>query len=367
MPPADRQDAAAARQPQPTLFADDFPFRRFPRTRYQGSKRKTAQAIVQHLRRFDFHSVLDAFGGTGAVSYAMKCAGKAVTYNDNLAFNHQIGLALIENNSVTLSEADIAGIVTPQPGVAYGDFIERTFAGVYFTDDENRWLDVAIANIGRMPDPARRALAWFALCQSAMAKRPYNLFHRRNLYMRTADVPRTFGNKATWDRPFQDHFTVFAAEANRAVIDTGVACQARCGDAAEAPGRFDLVYLDPPYINASGLGVDYRAFYHFLEGLLRYQDWDGLIDRTSRHLELRRAAAGWTDPELFLDLLAALVARHEESVIALSYRTDGLPAIDDIRGVLRRLRARVEVLSEQSCQYVLSTSRETREVLVTAA
>ena len=68
---------------------------RFPTTRYQGSKRKLADSILCALRDLEFTTVLDAFGGTGAVAHAFKRAGKVVTYNDLLAFNHQIGLALI--------------------------------------------------------------------------------------------------------------------------------------------------------------------------------------------------------------------------------------------------------------------------------
>ena len=58
---------------------------RFPRTRYQGSKRKLAATIVEQLRDLEFTTVLDAFGGTGAVSHAFKAIGKHVTYNDVLA------------------------------------------------------------------------------------------------------------------------------------------------------------------------------------------------------------------------------------------------------------------------------------------
>ncbi|MCH7475836.1 MAG: DNA adenine methylase, partial [Gemmatimonadetes bacterium] len=106
---------------------------RFPRTRYQGSKRKFAKAILDRLANLDFTTVLDAFGGTGSVSHAFKCAGKQVTYNDILAFNHKIGLSLIENDHVRINQEDVASIGQKRCGVAYGDFIERTFAGIYFT------------------------------------------------------------------------------------------------------------------------------------------------------------------------------------------------------------------------------------------
>ena len=134
--------------------------RPFPRTRYQGSKRKLAGAIIEQVRELTFTTVLDAFGGTGAVSHASKCAGKQVTYNDVLEFNHQIGLALIENDSIRLEDDESAAVGQRQHGVVYGDFIERTFEGIYFTTEENRWLDVAVANVRGLSCPYKRAIAW---------------------------------------------------------------------------------------------------------------------------------------------------------------------------------------------------------------
>jgi len=75
----------------------------FPSTRFQGSKLKIVDWIWDNVKVLEFNSVLDAFGGTGSVSYMLK--GKVVYYNDILKFNHYIGLALIENESTNLSEA----------------------------------------------------------------------------------------------------------------------------------------------------------------------------------------------------------------------------------------------------------------------
>lgn len=68
----------------------------FPSTRYQGSKAKLAQWIWEQIAGLDFTTCLDAFGGTGAVAFRLKRAGKAVTYNDLLRFNYFFGLAFIE-------------------------------------------------------------------------------------------------------------------------------------------------------------------------------------------------------------------------------------------------------------------------------
>lgn len=338
----------------------------FPPTRYQGSKRKLADAIVEELGAIDYHTVLDAFGGSGAVAYAFKRAAKDVTYNDVLAFNHQIGIALIENSSVLPAPTLADAIAARAPGAHYDDFIARTFRGIYFTDDENTWLDVAVANVRRIADRYHRALAWFAVIQAAIAKRPYNLFHRRNLSMRTADVPRSFGNKASWDRSFDDHVRTFLAQAGRAVFDSGVACRALCHDVFDVPGQFDLVYIDPPYLNRAGTGVDYRDFYHFLEGMVRYDDWPEMIDRSSKHLRLSRREDPWLNPDRCCDMYRRLFDRFRASTLVVSYRSDGTPAIDQLEAWLRDVKPRVRVVTGRRHQYALSTKRDTRQVLLIA-
>ncbi len=339
-------------------------FNCFPRTRYQGSKRKLAGAILTGMRNYEFTTVLDAFGGTGAVSYALKCAGKQVTYNDLLAFNHQIGLALIENDAARLDDEEIEAIGAKQADAEYGDFIERTFAGIYFTNEENRWLDIAVGNIRRLACSYKRAVAWFAVFQAAMVKRPYNLFHRNNLYMRTADVERSFGNKAGWDRSFVDHFRVFTGQANAAVVDSGGKCRAICHDALQIEPGYDLVYIDTPYINHSGIGVNYREFYHFLEGMVRYDDWPTMVDFDSKHRRLIREHDPWSDASSCRNVFRRLFERFRDSILVVSYRSDGIPSIDELGDMLRNVKRHIRVIDGPSYQYALSTNRRTREVLL---
>ncbi len=351
---------AASRTEQPLLF--DHPV--MPQTRFQGSKRKLADWILQNLSGLEFDTVLDAFGGTGSISHAFKRAGKSVTYNDRLRFNHLIGLALIENAGRTLSPDEVERVVARDDGRTYDDFIERTFHDIYFTDDENRWLDAAVANIDRLEDPYARAIAFFALFQAALAKRPYNLFHRRNLYMRNADVKRSFGNKKTWDTPFEDHFRKFVAEANQAVFDNGKPCRSTAADCQAIEGAFDLVYIDTPYMNARGVGVSYRDFYHFLEGLTDCAHWSERIDWSSKHLRLTPEPDVWSSPDQVEAAFDALFERFAGSILAVSYRSDGIPSIATLKRSLARHKGRVDVQFHDRYQYALSTNRKSREVLL---
>lgn len=340
----------------------DYPF---PSTRYQGSKRKLVDWIWDNVQHLEFNTVLDVFGGTGVVSHLFKNAGKQVTYNDALAFNQTIGLGLIENTQYTLTAGEIDRILTVQAGVQYPDFIQRHFKDIYFTDAENVWLDQIVHNITHQLDnPYKQALARFALFQACIIKRPYNLFHRANLYMRTSEVKRSFGNKTTWDTPFETHFRVFIQQANEAVFNNGQQNVALQCDALETPIGADLVYIDPPYLNQKGTGVDYRGFYHFLEGIVRYDDWAEMIDLKSKHRRLIPEKSAWQTASQIAEVFEAVIARHQGSILVISYRDDGIPSKDQLIAMLRQYKSQVHEAS-QPIKYALA-HKKSHELLLIA-
>jgi adenine-specific DNA methylase len=343
----------------------------FPSTRYQGSKRKLVPWILSCLEQLEFESALDVFGGTGSVSYALKKQRKRVHYNDYLRFNQQIGLALIENQreqvpETTLDKVLAAGSSAKDSAPSEDGFIAQTFSGVYFTDEENRWLDAVVPSIAAVQAPLQRAILWSALGQAALIKRPYNLFHRANLDMRQRDVQRSFGNKVTWDRPFAEYLARFVHEYNEAVFDSGVECRSTCLDAQTLRPDTDLVYMDPPYTNSRGKGVDYHGFYHFLEGTLDYDNWSDQLDRGRRHMPLLRRSNPWNQASLVPGAFEEIFSACESvPLLALSYRADGLPSVADLKSMLKRFGRTVDVHEVRSYQYALS-GRKAGEVLLIA-
>ncbi|HID30698.1 MAG TPA: DNA methyltransferase, partial [Desulfobacterales bacterium] len=325
---------------QLTFDWPDLQVKRLPSTRYQGSKAKLVRRIGEIVKELPFDTVLDAFGGTGVVGYWLKQEGKRVTYNDFLRFNYLIGLALIENNRVTLSDTDVDMLLCPQPGRAYKTFIADTFQGIYYTDEENRWLDIVVQNIAALQDKYKQAMAYYALFQACLVKRPFNLFHRRNLYLRFAEVDRSFGNKVTWDTPFEVHFRAFVDEINSLVLDNGRENRALNEDVENIEGDFDLVYIDPPYISRRGIGVDYHHFYHFLEGMTRYDRWPEMVDYTSKHRRLRPIYSPWTDKGAIHDAFRRLFNRFRDAILVVSYRSDGIPSIEALERMMRAVKNR---------------------------
>jgi adenine-specific DNA methylase len=338
----------------------------FPSTRYQGSKAKLVDWIWDQIADLDFTTCLDAFGGTGAVAYRLKQAGKRVTYNDLLRFNYEFGLALIENSRTPLSFEEIDWLLTRHSAITYPHFVQDNFADIYFTAEENAWIDQTMTNIRQLADPYKFALAFFALAQACIIMRPYNLFHRKNLYIRLAEVNRSFGNKTTWDRPFEEWFRVFANEANRAVFDNSQVNQALNLDAVEVPGEYDLVYIDTPYIAGSGVAVNYLDFYHFLEGLLVYPEWDQHIDHRSKHRRFKPRPNEWTDKNRIHGAFERLFERYRQSTLVISYRSDGIPAESELIDLLRCYKSEVRVERYGQYKYALSLNAESQEVFLIA-
>ncbi|MBL1133968.1 MAG: DNA methyltransferase [Chloroflexi bacterium] len=347
---------------QPALFPEYTT--QFPSTRYQGSKAKLADWIWQQIEQLPFTTCLDAFGGTGAVAYRLKQANKQVTYNDLLRFNYYFGLALVENSHTFLEQSDIEWILTFHTNIEYPDFISQNFSGIYFTDDENGWLDRTISNIRQLQDPYKFALAFFALCQACIVKRPYNLFHRKNLYVRLAEVERTFGNKTSWDKPFEEWFRIFAEEANQAIFDNSRQNSAIHYDASQVPGNFDLVYIDPPYTHPNGTGTDYLGFYHFLEGLTVYNEWGQHIDRKSKHLRLKTRPNQWVNKNTMTAAFEEVFERFQNSILVVSYRSDGIPSESVLVDLLKRYKSNVVVSRFGQYQYALSKNVNSEEILL---
>lgn len=340
----------------------------YPSTRYTGSKRRFLEWIWQHVKDLKFNSALDVFGGTASVSLLFKRQGKKAHYNDLLRFNQIIGKAVVENDSVIVTDDDVERVTNHSSG-EHPDFIQKHYQGIFFLDHENAWLDMVVNNIRAVRNAYKRSILFAALFQACLAKRPFNLFHRANLYLRTSKVKRTFGNKTTWERPFPELLKRYVAEYNKAVFSNRKKNLVVGGfDALSVPNGVDLVYCDPPYFASdSSQGIDYLSFYHFLEGLANYSKWEKKIyqngssyPKYSGNDDIKRFCKKADISSTF----QSLIERFQDNIIVLSYQSGGTPTKSEIIGMFRSIGKRVRVY-EKPHRYVLS-SKQKRELLFIA-
>lgn len=306
----------------------------FPTTRYYGSKRRQMDWLREEFFRLEGCSALDAFGGTGAVSHLLSQLGWDVTYNDAFQFNTISARALFSSRKVLLSAANVASIlraVQPQPG-----FIHATFAGLYFTDEENAWLDGFMTALAHV-EPACKDLLLYCLFQACLKKRPYNLFHRANLKLRQSRVEVQFGNRTTWEKSFAEHILSTFEEVQQMKRSLGRNVRVTAGGSAEeiAPG-YDFVYIDPPYFKRARATESYLSRYHFLEGLARYEEWPQLLDAGDRLRRIHASAINeWTDKTALTRNIEALIQKHRKAKFALSYVSGEHPSEEELFALFR--------------------------------
>jgi len=333
-------------------------------TRFQGSKKRVLGWLLSNIGLEDLEpgTFFDAFSGSGIVSYSFAQKGWEVTACDQLWHCGQAVEAFIGNQAQLdvnqlLSEIDSSPIGPFQ-------FLVSEYEDIFFPLDELRWLARAANRISQLP-PDEWAVAGWALSQSALSKRPYNLFHRANLNMRTREVKRSFGNKTTWEKPFPDHFRKFAAEALKFRLPDAPRPHVIVGNACDVQGDFDLVYIDPPYLDSKGKSPPYRDFYGFLDLLIK-PNLSKTITSGKAHKPLMSGFDEmWSSEERATETFGRLFAQHHASTLVLSYRDDGRPTIDELKEILGEYKSDIEVV-KVPISYALAHRAPAHETLLIA-
>lgn len=305
---------------------------RFPKTKYMGSKQALLPFILHHITRLNFTRVLDAFSGSGCVGYALKLHGAEVHTNDFLKFAFHIARATIENDFVSLDDADVAALL--RPNRRRQDLIERTFSDLYFSSEENAFLDNLWANTQEVQDSMKRSLALAAACRAAMKKRPRGIF--------------TFTGKKGWDGRrdlrlgMKDQFLTAVAQFNEAVFPNHQTNKAYCQDVFDVdPNGYDLVYIDSPYISPFS-DCDYTRRYHFVEGFCTY--WDG-VEILSHTLtkKIRSYPTSFSSKAGAVNAFSRLFHHFRNSILAVSYSSNGIPSERQMTKLIREYKRKVEV------------------------
>ena len=130
---------------------------KFPEPQYLGAKYLFRHWIEQFIDRERVHTVLDAFGGSQSISFFFKQNGFQTLTNDFLSFNHQIGLALVENKSEKLTQEDIEILFSGNQDPSYFNLFEETFTNIFFERSETVFLDAFRSNIERLANQYKKA------------------------------------------------------------------------------------------------------------------------------------------------------------------------------------------------------------------
>lgn len=230
------------------------------------------------------------------------------------------------------------------PGRVYQTIIEDNFEDIYYPREENRLIDTVIQNISFLNDD-ERASAYYVLFQSCMIKRPFNIFHRRNLNLRTSFIKANFGNKTTWEQSFESLFVKFTQELNEFQFAVLPRVEVSNMSALHCDREADLVYIDTPYFREKqSAAITYHNRYHFLEGLMHYEDIPEQINNEKVNREIKFGKNHeFEQRSHYVEDLNDLLSHHQNSTIALSYTSAGFPSIDELCEIIGQYKEQIIV------------------------
>lgn len=249
----------------------------FPMPQYLGSKTKYINNII-NLIPSDVKSILDAFSGSGIVSYSLKQRYYNVISNDLLTYNSLITKALIENNTIKLSDIDIEMLFEKNKNKK--NFIEKEFTDLYYTKDECIFLDNLHSNIQKLDNEYKKAIAFSAIGRTLIRKILFAYFcHTKAIEYRK--IEKHWKRNPVINDDIKKLFRSYLIEYNNAIIDNEKKNVSYNSDILTTIDKInvDMVYFDPPY---GGTHSDYSAYYHFLETYINYWEDAKLYNNTKQ-------------------------------------------------------------------------------------
>ena len=304
----------------------------YPPTRYMGSKKKLLPYIQDIAKQFSFESALDLFSGSGVVGYLFKTMGKKVYTNDYMAMNATVSRAMIANNHQVLTEKEIDSLFVENPEAS--TFIQDSFSGLYYSDEENAVIDLVRSNITKLPNATKRAIAKSALIRACLKKRARGIF--------TYTGFRYDDGRADLRMSMEEQIRNAIRLINGAIFDNGQSNSARHGDAMTVRFKADLAYLDPPYYSPLS-DNEYVRRYHFVEGLAR--DWKGVAmqwhTKTKKFKNYPTPFSSRSGAEYAFD---KLFSHLRSSILLVSYSSNSLPTKDELVSLMSKYKRHVEVI-----------------------
>lgn len=231
-------------------------------TNYIGSKQKLVDWIWKHTPE-GVGTVLDAFSGSAVVAYMYKTKGLQVIANDRLRYCHHAAKAIIENNSVRLSEDEIEALLADNAKA--GSFVQDNFKGIFFAKGVHALIDTIRSNCDKLSG-FKKDIALFGLGKTCMSgKGGFGHFSSSTDYGRRQDTPDEF----------KDRLRKNLQRINALVFDNDKENKAYRQDINDLlpKAKAYLAYFDPPYATEFST-TNYERAYHFVEGLMTY--WEGL-------------------------------------------------------------------------------------------
>ncbi|MEP0711486.1 DNA adenine methylase [Algoriphagus sp.] len=309
---------------------------RYPLMRYMGSKNKLVPWIHEALKSLEFESALDAFSGSGVVSYLMKAMDKKVYSNDFLNFSSVISKGVIENNTEVIDSNDLRRLL--DMNAKSDDFIQKTFKDIFYDSADLLFLDAISANISHLDSKYKKALAYTSLFRSCLKKQP------RGVFTISGNLDRYNDGRRDLRLSLKEHFVEQVKIYNEVVFDNhkeNASFNLNVFDFSNKMYKPDLVYMDPPYVPASDDNC-YVKRYHFLEGLSKY--WKGEeIMKNTKVKKIKKKYTAFSYRKTAIQAFEEMFDKFSDSTLVLSYSSNAYPDLETLISIMRNHKSDVEV------------------------
>ncbi|HVW08892.1 MAG TPA: DNA adenine methylase [Bryobacteraceae bacterium] len=304
----------------------------YPELRYMGSKRRLLPWIHGVLRSLPFETAADPFVGSGCVAYLLKTMGKRVVASDFLNFPAVLATATVANSTRRLDGPAVKTLLVRRSSGP--NFIEKTFDGIFFNPEDLRFLDRVSGNLAHLEHPHQRAIAKAALIRSCLKKQP------RGVFTVSGDLSHYDDGRRDLRLTIEEHFLEQIEAFNRVVFSNGRRQSVKHADVFSLrPRGIDLVYLDPPYVPRSDDNC-YMKRYHFLEGLSCYWKGRSIMEET-KVKKIQKPYTPFSYRRTAIKAFDRLFSQYRESIIVLSYSSNGFPDREELENLLRRYKTTV--------------------------
>lgn len=308
-----------------------------------GGKRAILKHIFKHTPPASSSkpvTFFDAFLGGGSVSLYAKAKGYRVITNDCAERSRIVGKAIIENDRIKLSQDDVELLALPYK---HEGFIEKNFAGKYFTIRQARFLDNAFARAKAEKDEMRRNLQLLLLIRYILTTRPFGLFIMLGDIKRIEegrfDEIATTHTRANEAVEMLTHPLIYlralARRQAKSIFSSKWRPTVTCDDIFKILPKVkaDIAYFDPPYA-----------------GTLSYENEYWVLDCILAGKLLKIETSGFTTGQAaeFLDRMFKMSRHIPKWLISMGYTKATKESMDQkqLLEIVKRYRpdARVEII-----------------------
>ena len=318
---------------------------KFPEPQYLGAKANLLPWIARFLPD-NVETALDAFAGSQSVGYYFKQLGYRTITNDFLSFNNQIGKALIENKGEKLDENDLETLFADASNKADFTLMDDIFTGIFFQKEDAVFIDNFRANIPRLGNPYKQALAFAVMNRSLTRKITMGHFGHTQALVYANDPERVKRNRSLI-RPVKELFLELLPKYNAAVFDNGkenISFRNDILDLLPTLSGIDMVYFDPPYCDSH---ADYQGFYHLLETYTEYWKDKQFVNGIKRY-EPQRHSGFDKKTEIIPSFRRLFELSDSIPNWIISYNNRSYPTIDTMVELIKPFRdVRVEYKTYQ--------------------